>query len=174
MRRIKFWVFTAIAVLTLFSIRDKEIVLNVPTGKPLIAEAYHAPDPSQNLSLPASAPTMTSSTTSQQGNNSFTTSNNASLPNYLGENIADNTSSSSAPIAADSAVSPVSSPAQNQNQPAPQNNTYYGLGTGVYDPSAASNNPAPATTPSNSAPVIKSFSPNKDNLTVNWGTSIFF
>ena len=44
MRKAKIWILSAVAILSLISIRDKEIVLHVPAGKPLMAEAYRSPD----------------------------------------------------------------------------------------------------------------------------------
>ncbi|MDD5428577.1 MAG: hypothetical protein PHI58_05000, partial [Candidatus Omnitrophica bacterium] len=43
MRKLKFWIFSIIAILSLVSMRDKEIVLTIPENKPLIAEAYQKP-----------------------------------------------------------------------------------------------------------------------------------
>ncbi|MFA5143181.1 MAG: FG-GAP-like repeat-containing protein [Candidatus Omnitrophota bacterium] len=55
MRRIKFWILAAISILTLVSIRDKEIILHAPTAAPLVAEAYQSPDKESsqtNISVP--------------------------------------------------------------------------------------------------------------------------
>ena len=150
MRRFKFWLFTAIAILTLISIRDKEVVLHVPDNKPLIAEAYQAPTgglpqpDSSNLSGTSNNNSMRPKPTS----NSSPSNNN---PNYFDSNI-NNNNGSDAPTLSNPTTSGSPSPFSNMapgtnsnsGQQVAASNPVYGFAS-VLDPSTTNNNPNPDT-----------------------------
>jgi|GEM_PF-3217407 len=101
MRKIKFWILAIAAILTLVSLRDKEIVLHVPAAKQLVAEAYQSPPDSQSPSSPIGV-SDASGIQSQSGDSSY------------GYSDASNSSGSYTPQS-------ISNPGTLQNPDTPQN-----------------------------------------------------
>ena len=144
MRRIKFWVYTTISILALFSVRDKDMVLRVPDGKPLVAEAYHSPASIMPELVPPVAPpsppavpfrVSSPAAASQAWTNSPDSSYNYSPDNNISSDEPYTpTNSSNAFVPAQSASGPqaTASSGASLNQPAIASQpVYYGLG-GVY------------------------------------------
>ena len=84
MRKFKVYIFTALAVITLFSIRDKEVVLHVPDNKPLVAEAYS----DSNSITSQTGPEQSVAPSKQDITSSTSPSNNSS--DYSYPNTSDN------------------------------------------------------------------------------------
>ncbi len=169
MRKVKFWLLTTTAVLVLFSIRDKEVVLHTPDTKPLVAEAYSSPDilPQNPIlpSLPALALPATSPKAFQQADNLYT-----SMPSSVDSNdiisfqAPGNVSAPATPNT--TGVQPVSTAQTTaQNPAAAQQPIYYGLGAGtgnVLTPIGAGMNPNSSILPS-SAPIVSQSAPAAPN-----------
>ena len=182
MRKIKIGILTVLAIASLFSLRDKEVVITVPDTKPLIAEAYHLPDAAQQNSYPDISPQLQNNQQPKPLVSSGSAgSQDTAITPYYSSSSEQTTPPQDyvAPIVQTPPVqpaAPVAPTTNTNNQPA--NNMYYALG-GYIPPPDPNADKTPELQPSptgsgNTAPVIDSFVPSSTSPSVSEDGSLVF
>jgi PKD repeat protein len=183
-RKIKIIVLTALAIASLFSLRDKEVVITVPDTKPLVAEAYQPPDSDLAGALQGTQKTqaagtgaISSAALSSAGGSSSDTGSPYYTPDQGDQQgYSPNGSTTSPAVGLIQADAMTSSSSSNQQDSSGNNQiVYFGLGA-TTDDGNDDGSTGGGTTPTgaNSAPVIDSFQPELTTPSVNEGGSLAF
>ncbi|MDD3905132.1 MAG: FG-GAP-like repeat-containing protein, partial [Candidatus Omnitrophica bacterium] len=190
MRKVKVWVLSAIAIIALVSIRDKEIVLNVPSGQALTAEAYHSAQAATsstslttaastttlttNQSTAISAPTGTSSSSGSTGGNAVTEDTSDSGTTSTSQSNGSTSSQSSATQPESSSTTTAASAGTSAASASTDSVVYYGLTSTSETNDEEEEDEAGATNATNNAPVVSSYVPSASSASVTAGSSVSF
>ncbi|MFA6320698.1 MAG: FG-GAP-like repeat-containing protein, partial [Candidatus Omnitrophota bacterium] len=178
MLRLKIWILSAVAVVTLISVRDKEVVLNVPSGHPLVAEAYHSASSNAAVSTPSSTATTSAVSSSlQSGSSSSGSSSSYSGSDSSSDSSTGSGSGSSASTGSSSSTGATQSTVSSSGSDASTSGAsgsvaYYGLAS-TYE-TASDDEEEVGATAGNSAPQIGSYIPATLNVSVDEGSSLAF